>query len=392
MSEIEIDDFNISALPECYDYNLKTIEVVGASELSYNQFFNKFMTKNIPCIIKNIGHDWICTRKWKKDAHIDHDYFIKTYGDLKAPVADFSDIMFDSHSKTDMKVCDYMNYLKSRTKEKLLYLKDWHLRKLRPDDNFYEVPIFFAPDWLNEHAQDCEEDDYMFVYIGPTGTWTPLHADVYRSFSWSINIIGRKKWILFPPGEETKLKDKFGRLPMQFNEKTHPGVKYFEVTQDEGDAIFVPSCWYHEVHNLLDTVSINHNWINCCNVGHVWEALQNVLITVELELADIRHEEDFLSSCQNLLKADFGMDFTMFTKLLCHMGKKRLDQLKSGESIGFNNYSLGPNQMKLDLLIIADTMDKICYHPLVINECIMQNELENELITTKNSISQYLST
>lgn len=30
---------------------------------------------------------------------------------------------------------------------------------------------------------------------------TPFHADVFRSFSWSANICGRKKWIFYPPGE-----------------------------------------------------------------------------------------------------------------------------------------------------------------------------------------------
>lgn len=34
--------------------------------------------------------------------------------------------------------------------------------------------------------------DYRFVYLGPAGSWTPLHADVLRSYSWSANVAGRK--------------------------------------------------------------------------------------------------------------------------------------------------------------------------------------------------------
>ena len=41
--------------------------------------------------------------------------------------------------------------------------------------------------------------DYRFVYLGPRGTRTPLHADVLRSFSWSVNLAGRKRWRLLPP-------------------------------------------------------------------------------------------------------------------------------------------------------------------------------------------------
>ena len=38
------------------------------------------------------------------------------------------------------------------------------------------------------------------------GTWTPLHADVFRSYSWSSNVCGRKKWYLFPPDQEYLLQ------------------------------------------------------------------------------------------------------------------------------------------------------------------------------------------
>ena len=30
--------------------------------------------------------------------------------------------------------------------------------------------------------------DYRFVYLGPRGTFTGLHADVLRSFSWSAHL------------------------------------------------------------------------------------------------------------------------------------------------------------------------------------------------------------
>lgn len=44
--------------------------------------------------------------------------------------------------------------------------------------------------------------DFRFTYLGPAGTYTPLHRDVYSSYSWSVNVAGRKMWWLFPPREE----------------------------------------------------------------------------------------------------------------------------------------------------------------------------------------------
>ncbi len=47
--------------------------------------------------------------------------------------------------------------------------------------------------------QSTEANDFRFCYLGPAGTFTPLHRDVYASYSWSANIVGRKVWWLFPP-------------------------------------------------------------------------------------------------------------------------------------------------------------------------------------------------
>jgi len=91
---------------------------------------------------------------------------------------------------------------------------------------------------------------------------TPLHADVYSSFSWSVNVCGRKRWLLFPPGEEDCLRDTLGNLAydaesseLRKNQEQYPqyrNLKYsLEVIQEAGEAIFVPSGWHHQVWNLV---------------------------------------------------------------------------------------------------------------------------------------------
>ncbi|KAL5146254.1 JmjC domain-containing protein 4 [Glycine soja] len=44
---------------------------------------------------------------------------------------------------------------------------------------------------------------------------------------------------------------------------------WLECTEDAGEIIFVPSGWYHQFHNLEDTISINHNWFNAYNLSWV---------------------------------------------------------------------------------------------------------------------------
>ncbi|KAA3675554.1 uncharacterized protein DEA37_0003053 [Paragonimus westermani] len=98
------------------------------------------------------------------------------------------------------------------------------------------------------------QDDFRFVYLGVRNTWTPLHADVYQSYSWSVNICGEKRWWFFPPGEEKKLcAFNNGRMPMDVRnlplEST--GAAYFLIVQHPGQAVFVPSGWYHQVVNVV---------------------------------------------------------------------------------------------------------------------------------------------
>ncbi|XP_063376463.1 2-oxoglutarate and iron-dependent oxygenase JMJD4 [Cydia fagiglandana] len=365
--EIEINE----CLDSTHTYKYTGCDVsILPKDIEYSKFYKNYIYNNLPCIIRNISSNWECSTTWVKDDTINYGHFIDKYGDLKAPVADCGTIAYNAQTKNDLNVSDYMMYLKTKEREKLLYLKDWHLRRLRPDDNFYEVPVIFGSDWLNEYAQDHQEDDFMFVYIGPSGSWTPLHADVYSSFSWSVNVVGRKKWILFPPGEEEKLKDSLGNLPLMFEDMKFENVAHFKVIQEKGDAIFLPSGWHHEVSNELDTISINQNWINACNIEEVWKALEKCLSSVEDEIKEFQSTPEFVSQCQLILKSMFGMDFEYFINFICYIAKKRLGELEGNSCIVFNKYVLGKNHIMFDLKKLLKTIDLFNNHLLIVNNSL----------------------
>ncbi|XP_059060553.1 2-oxoglutarate and iron-dependent oxygenase JMJD4 [Achroia grisella] len=381
--EIERDDYVFE-----FNYDDCVFMELDFNKLKYDDFFHSCMYKNMPCIIKNVSSTWECTRKWIDSDLINYDHFTDNYGDLEAPVADCNTVTYNAHCKSNMSVDDYVGYLRKSEREKLLYLKDWHLRKIRPNDEFYEVPFIFASDWLNEYALDHKEDDFMFVYIGPEKSWTPLHADVYNSYSWSVNIVGKKRWILFPPLEEEKLKDSLGNLPLLFEYEMSEGIKYFEIIQEQGDAIFVPSGWHHQVVNLLDTISINHNWINACNLELVFKALQNSLSSIENEIQEFKDTPEFYSQCQLILKSLFGMDVTSFMNFLCYIGNKRLGQIKSENNISFGKYKLGKKLIKLDLNSILNVINIIYSKPTFLNNYLSPNNIK-DLLYIKKLIVQH---
>ena len=61
----------------------------------------------------------------------------------------------------------------------------------------------------------------------------------------------------------------------------------YEVIQETGDVIFVPSGWHHQVLNLEDTISINHNWFNGANVGKIFDELKKGILVSQVYLMNV---------------------------------------------------------------------------------------------------------
>lgn len=152
----------------------------------------------------------------------------------------------------------------------------------------------FASDaWLTQSTEAYEADDFRFCYLGSRGSYTPLHRDVYTSYSWSTNIAGRKRWRLFAPDDARWLRQFPERRTsalasryVEMEQAFHAGKlgayqdgyegwpgwgqvreRVYEIEQEvcvgrspypsqPGQTIFVPSNWYHEVENLTDCMSV----------------------------------------------------------------------------------------------------------------------------------------
>ncbi|XP_078739243.1 2-oxoglutarate and iron-dependent oxygenase JMJD4 [Lampetra fluviatilis] len=289
----------------------------------------------------------------------------RDFGDAPVPVADCSEREYNANPKTQMPMREFLSYWQDAMSRDGcppslpgLYLKDWHMPREFPGHDAYATPECFASDWLNEYCDAVHSDDYRFVYMGPRGSWTPFHADVFRSYSWSANVCGRKLWLLYPPGREEALRDRLGNLPYDVAafdpppapakdvaaEKSEPrdtagketgaalrkrrGNEPIEVIQEAGEIIFVPSGWHHQVHNLEDTISINHNWLNGCNVDLVWSFLQSELRAVQREIGHCRSGmSDWAEQCQRVMKACTGIDYGEFYAFMKLIADRRVEFL-----------------------------------------------------------------
>ncbi|KAI1307259.1 2-oxoglutarate and iron-dependent oxygenase JMJD4 [Halotydeus destructor] len=324
-----------------------------SSDTDYETFYEKYLRQNRPCIIdESQTRAWKSRKEWVTDSGAVNVARLKTeFGCATVPVYDCQGKYYNSQPVMDMKFSEYLDYWEQRkvgADERLLYLKDWHFVRDFPCYEAYQVPEFFKNDWLNyywEHKASEKRDDYKFVYIGPAGTSTPVHSDVYGSFSWSSNICGLKKWIMVSPDMRVELSQlsQDGQLPFDMSQFCNDddfveAMKPMVFFQRAGETVFVPSGWMHQVINVEDTISINHNWFNACNILYIWEQLCAASEDVEKEIADVKKElsadeAGWLNVRNQLLLAHYGMDFIEFFEMCLVIAKNlpRIEPLRQSE-------------------------------------------------------------
>nr|XP_037841406.1 2-oxoglutarate and iron-dependent oxygenase JMJD4 isoform X8 [Chlorocebus sabaeus] len=323
---------------------------------SYADFVRGFLLPNLPCVFSSaFTQGWGSRRRWVTPAgRPDFDYLLRTYGDVVVPVANCGVQEYNSNPKEHMPLRDYITYWKEyieggySSPRGCLYLKDWHLCRDFPVEDVFTLPVYFSSDWLNEFWDALDVDDYRFVYAGPAGSWSPFHADIFRSFSWSVNVCGRKKWLLFPPGQEEALRDRHGNLPYDVTSPAlcdthlHPRSQLagppLEITQEAGEMVFVPSGWHHQVHNLQE------------------------LCAVQEEVSEWRDSmPDWHHHCQVIMRSCSGINFEEFYHFLKVIAEKRLLVLR--EAAAEDGAGLGFEQAAFDAGRITEVLASLVAHP-----------------------------
>uniref|UniRef100_A0A7S2PP47 JmjC domain-containing protein n=1 Tax=Leptocylindrus danicus TaxID=163516 RepID=A0A7S2PP47_9STRA len=212
---------------EYHDVGEKEFVRVDGDELRYAAFVHDFMEVNKPVMITNLTKEWNARKHWTKTKTLrghkkivpNLNYLKLKFGKCEVEVYRQDQPGFSSvkSRKSAMSVEDYVDdYWEQNNLEEadssssssleLNYLKDWKFVVQNPRYDAYTCPEFFRDDWLNFSMKSA----YKFVYLGPKGTITGLHADVLSSYSWSANVTGRKRWYLIPPHFTLCLYDIFG--------------------------------------------------------------------------------------------------------------------------------------------------------------------------------------
>ncbi|KAE9604338.1 putative transcription factor & chromatin remodeling &Metalloenzymes JmjC family [Lupinus albus] len=220
------------------------IERVNGNELSYSEFAKRYMDKNYPVLVTGLMDllHWRACSDWVTPlGQPNFHFFSSHFGVSEVQVADCDTREFTDQKREEMSVSDFIEHClrvegsavqcnnenHTSNDHSVPYLKDWHFVKEYPEYAAYITPMFFCDDWLNLYLDNfrmhidsdtCQQNeeicssDYRFVYMGVKESWTPLHADAFRSYSWSSNVCGKKRWLFLDPSQCHLVFDRLGCL------------------------------------------------------------------------------------------------------------------------------------------------------------------------------------
>jgi hypothetical protein len=144
-----------------------------------------------------------------------------------------------------------------------------------PAAHYVMAPTWNFPDTFQHeyHVPPyCAGADHLRakVWLGKRATVTPLHRDVPHNLH--VHLTGRKRWLLFAPGESARLYPRgllsgmpnFAQVdPERPDYARHPrlrGATARAATLEGGETLFLPHGWWHHTRSLDDAVSMNFWW------------------------------------------------------------------------------------------------------------------------------------
>jgi hypothetical protein len=112
---------------------------------------------------------------------------------------------------------------------------------------------------------------YYSLFLGAQGTLTKLHGAV--SHNLFCQVLGKKHWYIISPKYDAVVKPIVSRTPYfmthldpeDVNIESHPAFKYVDIYQcvlEEGDILFNPGSWWHQVTNLESSIGFGFRWFN----------------------------------------------------------------------------------------------------------------------------------
>lgn len=214
-----------------------------SADIPFDRFYRQYYEAERPVIIEGVSTDWPARHKWTAD------YLHRALSD--EPTATASTLWY------------------------------WLDRGALEDD--YDTPAFIEK--IYQLGDVFPRSQNLRIWLHPRGNVSPWHYDTNFVNVFNVQVTGRKEWTLLAPDTPP------GCYPFSFygvvdgrGDDLLRGRSHTRFTLEEGDMIFVPPCWFHNVVSSGDE-NISLNWI----MTKTATSVRSVAMERELEIYAIQH-------------------------------------------------------------------------------------------------------
>ena len=262
---------------EYYKHDTKTlalktygapIDYLSVYDTTKEEFDEHYKNKSLPCMIYGMADDWPAMKIWS------FDNFNERFAQSKFVIAgDEERVRYKYYHY-------YMNHKKHRRDDVPLYIFDSDFgnegRRTSTLLEEYSVPEWFDEDFLAILGEE-KRPPFRWIIAGPKRSGSSLHIDPLGTSAWNTLIVGKKRWVMFPPHTFKNEDDLAGDAGASWFINEYPKLKdkyHIDVIQNPGETIFLPYGWWHIALNIEDTISITQNFVTHVNLKEA----QNVMI------------------------------------------------------------------------------------------------------------------
>ncbi len=234
--------------------------------LSGEHFLDLYYAMSRPVVIEGAMEGWPALERWTPD------YLTRKVGaaEIELQGARDESAEFELYKDQHRRTMPFDRFLAAVTS--VAFGNDLYVTACNSDANRKAL----AP--LDEDLGHL--DQYLtpgpgLMWIGPAGTFTPLHFDLTNNLI--AQVVGSKHVILLPPSETQRLynhkhvfsavhditdEGQLQRFPLARDAQS------FEVELGAGDLLFVPIGWWHQVTATDFSVTLTHTNFRWPNEGH----------------------------------------------------------------------------------------------------------------------------
>lgn len=279
LDPVEVIQQRLNSLSK-YNFTYNITGIDRRSGLSLQEFIDVYDGK-WPVLVTDILPKWRAS-KWTKEL------FNKHYGPSRVTMKTMNGGTTEGLA---LPIEMYAKHAHEASPTQWTYVQDELFINTRPylkkdigswkylNDDFYEL-----------FHKDIRPWNAMLLWGSPYSRST-LHIDPYNWTGTNAVISGRKMWKLYPPGQDHLLyviSKKNSGFPLNCkkynspidtfnpNLKKYPRFKearVIEFEQQPGEILFIPTGWFHQAYNPVETIAISSQVMNSQNYRVVLEEI-----------------------------------------------------------------------------------------------------------------------